>query len=248
VTSTDEAVAPGVERDDQGRVVVDFPLRGDWTAVHTPGSSIPSHGTNVLGQRYAFDLIRVAGRTGLRDHPASTLRQLVIGVRTAECYGWGQPIHSATDGEVVTAVDGIAERSWRHPIRELFLVIRNGLSADLEHDDLSRYIGNHVVVRLADAGEVYAAYGHMTPGSVAVSVGDTVRTGDVLGRVGHSGNSTAPHLHFQLMDRADPRHADGIACVFREYEVWRDDRWERVERSLPFSTDRLRYRPDEAVD
>lgn len=243
MTSTDEAEAnaPGAERDDQGRLVVDFPLRGSWTAVHTPGSHIPSHGTDVLGQRYAFDLIRLAGRYGMRDHPASALRQVVVGVRTSECYAWGQPIHAATGGEVVTAVDGYPERTWRHPIKELAIVLRNAFTADLEHDDLTRYIGNHVVIRVADAGEVYAAYAHMTPGSVAVQVGDTVKTGDVLGRVGHSGNSTAPHLHFQLMDRADPRHAQGIACVFREYEVWRDDHWERVERSLPFSTDRIRY-------
>jgi murein DD-endopeptidase MepM/ murein hydrolase activator NlpD len=248
VTAADEIMVAGGERDAQGRLVVDFPLRGDWTAVHTPGSRIPSHGTNVLGQRYAFDLIRFAGHTGARDHPASTLRQLVVGVRTAECYAWGQPIHAATGGEVVTVVDGIPERTWRHPIRELVLVLKNGLSADLEHDDLSRYIGNHVVIRVADADEVYAAYAHMTPGSVAVKVGDVVRTGDVLGRVGHSGNSTAPHLHFQLMDRPDPRHANGIPCVFREFEIWRGDHWERVERSLPFSTDRIRYRPDAAVE
>lgn len=231
----------------EGARVIEFPLRGEWAAYHTPASRIPSHGTDVLGQRYAFDLMRVSGESGWRDHPASTLRQLVLGVRTSECYGWGEPIHAPVDGEVVTAIDGIAERGWRHPVRELAIVLKNALTANLERDDLSRYIGNHVILRCTEFGEGYAAFAHMVPGSVAVRVGDVVRRGAVLGRVGHSGNSTAPHLHFQLMDRADPRTAKGIPCAFREYEVRRGDTWEWVENAIPLSTDRIRYRPRPAT-
>ena len=44
-------------------VVVDFPLRGeDWVAVNSPADRIPSHGVDILGQRYAFDFVRVDGR------------------------------------------------------------------------------------------------------------------------------------------------------------------------------------------
>jgi murein DD-endopeptidase MepM/ murein hydrolase activator NlpD len=59
----------------------------------------------------------------------------------------------------------------------------------------------------------YALYAHLAPGTVAVASGQQVRAGEVLGRVGHSGNSTAPHLHFHLMDSANPLHARGILCV-----------------------------------
>ena len=40
-------------------VVVDFPLRGEWAAANTPAHRIPSHGTDMLGQRYAFDFVRI---------------------------------------------------------------------------------------------------------------------------------------------------------------------------------------------
>jgi murein DD-endopeptidase MepM/ murein hydrolase activator NlpD len=229
--------------------VVDFPLRGEWAAYHTPGSKIPSHGTDILAQRYAYDLLRVSGETGWNDHPAGKLRQLVVGVRTSECYGWGEPIHAPTDGVVVEAVDGVAERAWRHPIRELALVLKTALTADLKRID--GLVGNHVILRCTDLGDVYAAFAHLTTGSVAVRAGDVVRRGDVIGRVGHTGNSTAPHLHFQLMDGPDARTAKGVPCVFREYEVRRDGRWERVERDAPRSTDRIRYVPapaDAAAD
>ncbi len=217
--------------------VVDFPLRGEWTAVHTPASRIPSHGTDILGQRYAFDLIRFDPRKGSRYHPAGGLRTLLLGVPTRECHGWGEPIHAPLAGEVVAARDGLEERGWIHPVRELGLVLKNGLTFRPTPRHLHRVMGNHVILR---CGDVYAGFAHMMTGSVTVEAGQRVRVGEVLGRVGHTGNSTAPHLHFQLMDGPDPLTAHGIPCAFREYEVWHDGGWHRVEHAIPKSTDRIR--------
>jgi hypothetical protein len=69
---------------------------------------------------------------------------------------------------------------------------------------------------------LYPLYAHLAPGSVAVTSGQRVRAGEVVGRVGHTGNSTAPHLHFQLMDSADPLRARGIPRAFAAYLVERD--------------------------
>ena len=53
-------------------VVVDFPLRGEgWMAVTTPAHRVPSHGTDMLGQRYAYDLLIVDSRRGAHYHPAA---------------------------------------------------------------------------------------------------------------------------------------------------------------------------------
>jgi hypothetical protein len=80
---------PGLAAELDGPRVVEFPLRGEWMAVHSPGSRIPSHGTDMLGQRYAFDLIRFDPEKGGRYHPAGGLRTLLLGVPTRECHGWG---------------------------------------------------------------------------------------------------------------------------------------------------------------
>lgn len=62
-------------------------------------------------------------------------------------------------------------------------------------------IGNHVVI---DHGGEYSMYAHLKPGTVAVQIGQQVRAGDVIGGLGSSGNSTEPHLHFQMCDGPDP--------------------------------------------
>lgn len=218
-------------------VVVDFPLRGErWVAVNTPGDRIPSHGTDMLGQRFAYDLLQVDSRRGLRDHPAGMLRRLIVGVRTRECYAWGSEIYAPFDGEIVRASDGVPERSWIHPLRELVLILKN--AATFSADQLPLILGNHVIMR---NGVVFAGFAHLVPGSVAVQAGHTVRREDLLGRVGHTGNSTSPHLHFQLMDSPELMTAKGMPCAFRTYEVLRNGSWERVENGTPRKVDRIRY-------
>ena len=221
-------------------IVVEFPLRGEWAAANTPAHKVPSHGTDQLGQRYAYDLVRIDARKGFHLHPAGPVRSYLIGGRTRECYGWGQPVHAAFDGEVVDAIDGVQERAWLHVVRELALVLKTAVTFDPAKHGLEPVLGNHVIMRM---DRIYALFAHLAPGSVAVEAGQTVRTGEVIGRVGHTGNSTAPHLHFQLIDSADLLKAGGIPCAFREYEVDRGGRWERVERGIPRKTDRIRSVP-----
>ncbi len=56
--------------------------------------------------------------------------------------------------------------------------------------------GNHVVI--LHNNNVYTIYGHMASNSVKVKTGDTVKQGQVIGKIGNSGSSTGAHLHFQI--------------------------------------------------
>lgn len=220
-------------------IVVDFPLRGEWMTPNTPGTKVPSHGTNLLGERYAFDFVGIDPRSrGRRFYRPSLLHYLILGVRLQDCLGWGQPIFSATAGIVVRAEDGWPERNPVHLVRDFSIILKNARTFNSKQAiDYRSLAGNFIIIETNDGWAVYA---HAQTGSIIVSPGDKVNPGQRLANVGHSGNSTAPHLHFQLMDHPDPWKAQGLPCCFRDYEVLHKGTWHLIQNGIPKATDRIR--------
>lgn len=220
-------------------IVVEFPLRGEWIAPNTPGKRVPSHGTDMLGQRYAYDFVGTSlDARDMRFYRSSPWRYLLFGVRLQDCYGWGQPIYSPLDGTVVVAEDGWPERNPVHLFRDPAILLRHAFTFDVKKTtDFRPVAGNHLIIETASA---YALIAHAQTGSVRVARGDSVSAGEHLANVGHSGNSTAPHLHFHLMDKEDARVANGLPCCFREYEVLRAGQWQVIHDGIPTHRDRIR--------
>ena len=79
-------------------------------------------------------------------------------------------------------------------------------------------MGNHVSIEHAN-GE-FSHYLHLKNGSVAVKVGDRIERGQRIGALGHSGNSTEPHLHFHLSDGASLGYSRGIPIEFDNIGIW----------------------------
>jgi murein DD-endopeptidase MepM/ murein hydrolase activator NlpD len=69
------------------------------------------------------------------------------------------------------------------------------------------------------ASDTWAIYGHLQTGRITVRVGDQVVAGQPLGRVGNSGNSLAPHLHFQLSDGPVLVTSNSVPFVLDRYRV-----------------------------
>ena len=77
-----------------------------------------------------------------------------------------------------------------------------------------------MVTTLLDLGNGDSAlYVHLQPGSLRVKVGDKVKRGQVLGLLGNSGNSDAPHLHFHVADAISPFAAEGVPNVLDSFEL-----------------------------
>jgi hypothetical protein len=220
-------------------MVVDFPLRGEWFTPNTPGTKIPSHGTDLFGERYAYDFVGIDPKSHrMRFYQSSPLRYLLLGVYMQDCFGWGKPIFSATAGKVIHVEDGWPERNPVHILKDLSILLKNSRTINTKQAiDLRSLSGNNIIVESSDG---YAVYAHAQTDSIIVTPGDHVIPGQRLANVGHSGNSTAPHLHFQLMDHYDPWKAQGILCCFREYDVFRKGTWQLVKDGIPKTTDRIR--------
>jgi hypothetical protein len=120
-----------------------------------------------------------------------------------ESYSYfGADIHAVADGPVVGAVDGLPE--------QIPTKAPTGLK-------LEEYGGNHIVQDIG--GGNYAFYAHLKTGTVKVKVGDQLTTGQVIGSVGNTGNTDAPHLHFHVMSTPDPLRSDGLPFVFKSFRL-----------------------------
>jgi len=143
-----------------------FPLQGGTFCVAQGGASRVLNAHYVHpSQRYAIDLVKVS---------EGGVRARGLYPPTPDRYAiWETDVVSPCDGRVLEAVDGLPD--LLPPVREP-----------------SRPAGNHIVIE-TDQSTVFLA--HLRNGSICVRVGDRVRAGQLLGRVGNSGNTSEPHLH-----------------------------------------------------
>ena len=183
------------------------PAAGRWMAVASPAHRVPSHGTHQFAQSYAIDMVA---------EPQDGTRPRFGGLgwmRPATDFpAFGAAILASADATVVHVENGQRDHLARNTWTTLPLLLLDGFARGL----LSyRYVfGNHVVLDLGDG--TYLAYAHLQQGSAAVAVGDRVAAGQTIARCGNSGNSSEPHLHLQLMDRAKPTRAAGLPFAFTD--------------------------------
>ena len=124
-------------------------------------------------------------------------------VTKVESYPYfGADIHAVADGPVVGVHDGLPEQV---PTKSPTGLI------------LEEYGGNHIVQDIGDGN--YAFYAHLKTGSLKVKVGDQLTTGQVIAALGNTGNSEAPHLHFQVMSTPDPLRSDGLPFVIKSFHL-----------------------------
>jgi murein DD-endopeptidase MepM/ murein hydrolase activator NlpD len=116
---------------------------------------------------------------------------------------YNQPAYAVADALVVAAVDDMDDSP----------------PGQLPNLPVEKADGNHVILDLG--GGRYALYAHFRPRSVQVREGQHVRRGQLLGMVGTSGNSSEPHLHFQVMDGPSSLLANGVPYLLREFSATR---------------------------
>jgi murein DD-endopeptidase MepM/ murein hydrolase activator NlpD len=186
------------------------PVTGRWSAVNSPASNVPSHGIHANGQTFAIDLVyepTEGARPEFGSGPAFRPPQ--------DFPAFGQELLSPAEGRVVAVRDGARDHRSRSTWPAYAYMLLEGAFRELA--GARQLLGNYLVIDLGD--DSYAVFAHLQRGSVAVRPGDLVRRGDLVGRCGNSGNSSEPHLHFQLMDAPRPLVGAGLPFLFERVQI-----------------------------
>ncbi|TMP95496.1 MAG: M23 family metallopeptidase [Verrucomicrobia bacterium] len=191
-----------------------FPLRGVSYAGW--GASFHTGHRWAIPEEFALDIARLGG-DGL-SHKGD-------GSRFEDYYAYGTDVLAACDGTVVEAANDQPEDStaMQRPdeSQEAYFARLQKEQAGRLAKGMTSVTGNYVMI---DHGKSeYSFYAHLQPGSVRIHKGDRVKAGDVIGKLGSSGNSTEPHLHFHVCDKADSLMSAGLPVNFSNVTIqWAD--------------------------
>lgn len=164
----------------KGRVIVDSGF--DYYAHHRRlntihwGMKLLKISRNIT--RYAIDLAPA-------EIDGNTFRN--TGNALEDYFGFGQEVFAPASGKVI-------EVAKDYPDNDINGKMAYGFFEFIKNPKLAS--GNYIVIDHLN-GEV-SLLAHLNYGSINVEVGQTVNTGDLMGKIGNSGDSTYPHLHFQL--------------------------------------------------
>lgn len=182
------------------------PVDGRWLVWASADAA--HHHRWVQSSEYAVDIARLGA--DLRSFSGD-------GTRLEDYPTYGAPLYAAADGVVVAVRDDqINSTSGLRRPDESFDAYQERAAesqqAILMTDGFTGAAGNYILIR--HKGGEHSLYAHMRQGSARVRVGQAVSSGTPIGEAGTSGNSTEPHLHFQIIDGPDLNTARGLPFVF----------------------------------
>jgi hypothetical protein len=191
-----------------GPITIGPPLKGkNWVALNgccDPGwphrsTPLPLNGNLVGGQLFAIDWKQTNDQGAFYAGDKT---------RNESYIDYGSEVIAVADGTVTATLDGQeANAPGVLPADDPVL----GPRLTVENVD-----GNHIVLDIGNGA--HAFYAHLIKGSLMVKVGDRVRKGQVLARLGNTGNANASHLHFHVMNGPSVLGSSGIPYVIDAFE------------------------------
>jgi murein DD-endopeptidase MepM/ murein hydrolase activator NlpD len=181
---------------------ISAPFHGEWAAFNGPSNSsghrrlvLGLDGHTAIGQRFAIDFLKVDS-TGSSHHgdPANN----------ANYYAYGTELLAVADGVIAAVKDGIPQN----------VPGANSRAVPITMETVG---GNYVAIDIGHGR--YALYAHVQPGSLRVKAGDHVKRGQVVALLGNSGNSTEPHVHFQVADGPTFLSSEGLPYAMDRFDV-----------------------------
>ena len=117
------------------------------------------------------------------------------GMNNENYYAFSKEVVAPANGQVVKVVDGIKDNT----------------PGDMNE---SQPAGNYIVIK--HSADEYSLVAHFKQNSIRIKEGETVQQGQIIGLCGNSGNSSEPHIHFQVMDSPDLHNCKSICIRFTD--------------------------------
>ena len=171
-----------------------FPLEGTWWAIQA-GDWSDFHKSEIYSQPFAIDFVKLGP-----DNQTYTGN----GRSLTDHYSWDQPVYATAGGKVA------------HVCYDMPDMLPGAVPDQaILRGDMRRMLGNAVAISHAN-GE-FSYYAHLQQMSLTVNEGEMIRRGALIGRVGNSGNSPGPHLHFHVMNGPNLFIDQGLPMQFSHF-------------------------------
>jgi Peptidase family M23 len=186
------------------------PLRGHtWFVDEGPGnpkshhwgSLLAENGIVTIPQRFAIDFIGLNSAAHVIEPASDTLNKTT----NSQWIGYGSDVLAVQDAIVRDMRDSIPDHPPLSPLPGVTEITARGV------------YGNFVVLEIAPG--IFAHYAHLQHGSIQVHIGQHVKKGDVIARLGDSGNAGGPHLHFQVSDKPTFELSEGLPYIFNTFDL-----------------------------
>lgn len=173
-----------------------FPLRGTWWAIQAADWS-DQHKREVFSQTYAVDFVKLGPDNRFFREPGGAL---------TDHYSWEQPVYATAGGKVAYVCYDMPDLPPGTPPNPLTF-----------RGDIRRLLGN--AVSISHGNGEFSYFAHLQQASIQVNEGELIRRGALIGRVGNSGQSPGPHLHFHLMQGPNIFLDQGLPVKFSHFSA-----------------------------
>jgi len=185
---------PGLPVPDRNQAMLSLPFKGKWLVAWGGDTEDLNQHHEVANQRFAFDFLGIGDNGETRRNEARV---------NEDYFAFGREILAPADGTITDVITGVRDNvpGSMNPYSAL------GNAVFIQH-------GEYEISVLA----------HLKFGSIKVKVGDVVKTGQMIGLCGNSGNSSEPHLHYHLQNTPIIQDGTGIKCYFQKLNVIKDNK------------------------
>ncbi len=166
-----------------------LPFKDEWFVVWGGDTKAQNYHVDYPPQKNAFDIL-------IKDANGKSFK--TNGKTNEDYYAFGKELFAPCNGEVVTVIDGV----------------KDNVPGEMNRNDIT---GNTIVIKTSANEYVFLC--HFKNGSIKVKKGEQVKSGQLLGLCGNSGNSSEAHLHFHIQNNDNLLAGTGIKCYFEKLTV-----------------------------